>query len=115
MHFAGYKLSIANPVGARLSAPNARREQEIPDRAMIMQRACRELNLSAWNRTPYQAMDGKNENEVTLSVTLCDEQQHHDVVHTLAVEGDDPVACKKLELLGFNVRAAKHGSDTWRY
>ncbi len=59
-----------------------------------------------------QSHEGRRRN---VTITLCADRRARTPMHLVAVGGRDPEARAALEAAGLKVRAAKRGSESWRY
>ncbi len=57
----------------------------------------------------------RNSNRHQLVITLCGDRRGATPMHRIALVGNDPQSRAALESLGLSVRAAKLGSESWRY
>jgi ATP-dependent DNA helicase UvrD/PcrA len=64
---------------------------------------------------PYhvpRSFEGRRRN---VTVTLCGDRRGRTPMHMIAIGGRDAEARRALESIGLSVRAAKPGSESWRY
>ncbi len=64
---------------------------------------------------PHFRPRSRNSNRHHIVITLCGDRRGATPMHRIGLVGNDPQARAALESIGLSVRAAKAGSESWRY
>ena len=64
---------------------------------------------------PHHRPRSRNSNRRNVVITLCGDRRGRSPMHRISIVGNDSEGRKKLSTLGFSVRPAKAGSESWRF